>query len=743
MVKVKSIAEIAVNVPLERLFHYEVPRRLADRVEVGHRVLIPFGRRTATGVCVAFPDQSDVPKLKPISDLLHPECRFDAHLLEFTRWIAEYSHVSWGEVLEAALPPSIRSGRGERGVRLISTERTAQVLRAEAERWDKKGAPARARLFKMLAQDPGPYRRADLLKNAQAGGAALRWLVEADWVEEEERPYAPPPVDLDALSSRTEGPLHASQETALERILEACRAREFQPILLHGVTGSGKTEVYLRALHALLAEGRRGLVLVPEISLTPQTVLRFRQGLGDKEVAVLHSMLPDSERTRQWREIQSGRAKVVIGARSAVFSPVPDLGLIIIDEEHEPSYKQESSPRYNARDAAVVRARMLGIPIVLGSATPSLETYHNAHSGKYRLIELPERVTSHDLPVMTAVTLDAEFYRPNGTGLISEALDRLIRARLKKREQVLLFLNRRGFATYVHCIRCGFVAKCKDCDITLTFHRRDNVLRCHCCGYGTSVPPDCPECKMPGLRRTGVGTEKITSELNRRYEDANVARLDRDTVRTHRSLQETLGRFAAGEIDILVGTQMVAKGHDFPGVTLVGVINADTGLHFPDFRAAERTYQLITQVAGRAGRGQRAGRVVVQTYQPDHYAISAAVNGREDEFYRSESECRRELGYPPFGYLAKIIFQGRELDKVRKQAKAAAAILEESATVCRVLGPVPAPIARIQGRHRLQILLKSESRAAIHRALASLKKRSKPRRGAVDRIIDIDPYTML
>ena len=525
--------------------------------------------------------------------------------------------------------------------------------------------------------------------------------------------------------------------------MEACDSEEFHSILLHGVTGSGKTEVYLRALREVVASGRRGLVLVPEISLTPQTVLRFRRGLEGQEVRVLHSMLTDAERTRQWRDIQSGRAALVIGARSAVFAPIPDLGLIIVDEEHEPSYKQESSPRYNARDAAVVRARMLGIPVVLASATPSLETYHNAKTGRYQLLEMPERVTSQDLPVITTVTLDGSFYRLNGTGLISQDLDRLIRKCLKKGEQVLLFLNRRGFATYVHCIRCDFVAKCGECDITLTFHRGDNVLRCHYCGFRTPVFEECPECKMPHPRRSGVGTEKLAGELGRRYDAARIARLDRDTVTNHHEMQETLGKFAAGEFDILVGTQMVAKGHDFPGVTLVGIINADTGLQFPDFRAAERTHQLITQVAGRAGRGRKAGRVVVQTYYPEHYAISSAVKGDEREFYRKESEQREALGYPPFGYLAKLLFQGKDAEKVTAHAERVAAVIKSAPEGWRVLGPAPSPIARIQGRHRMQVLIKASARSAIHAALARIEAAAIRKKSGVDQMVDVDPFSML
>ncbi|MCH2372732.1 MAG: primosomal protein N' [Planctomycetes bacterium] len=742
---VRPVAEVAVNVPLEKLFHYEIPDSLAGRLEIGHRVLIPFGPRTTTGVCVGLPSETDVESLKPIRKVLHPDCRFDAHLLEFTRWIANYYHAGWGEVLEAALPPSIRSGKKGRLVSWVSRHREPNDILDAASECERKNAKARARLLRSLATAPIPCTRAELLKTAQATSDSMKWLVREGWATEEQRPYSPerPEIDLSGLGGRTVEELHPDQDAALKTIREAITACEFKSVLLHGVTGSGKTEVYMRALREVIATGKRGLVLVPEISLTPQTALRFTQGLEGRKVTLLHSMLTDSERTRHWRDIQSGKTQLVIGARSAVFSPIPDLGLIIVDEEHEPSYKQESSPRYNGRDAAIMRARMLNIPAVLGSATPSLETLHNARSGRYVLERMPRRITGHDLPVITTVPLEKDFYRTDGSGLISPSLDQLIRDRLKKRQQVLLFLNRRGFATYVHCVRCGFVARCTECDISLTYHRGESTLRCHYCGHVTNVPPECPDCKMPHLRRSGVGTEKLTDEMNRRYEDARIARLDRDTVSTHTAMEETLGRFARGEFDVLIGTQMVAKGHDFPSVTLVGIINADTGLHFPDFRASERTYQLITQVAGRAGRGKGKGRVVVQTFQPDHYAIRCAQQGEEEEFYRLELEAREALSYPPTGHLAKILFQGDDLDKLTTHANDAGKILKRDARGVRVLGPVPAPLSKLQGKHRVQILLKSKRRDVLHELLARLEREQRTRRGPVDRAIDVDPYSML
>ena len=422
---------------------------------------------------------------------------------------------------------------------------------------------------------------------------------------------------------------------------------------------------------------------------------------------------------------------------------MPDLGLIVVDEEHDSSYKQESAPRYNARDVAVVRARMLGIPILLGSATPSLESIHNVRQGKYRHVEMPRRVTSHDLPIVMVIPLSGAFYRPDGTGLITEELDYLIRKRLETREQILLFLNRRGFETFLHCTRCGHVLKCPHCDITLTYHRAQNCLRCHYCGHGQAVVADCPECSTPGLRRAGVGTEKISAEIARRYPEARVARLDRDTASSHQAMRRTIGNFARGDYDILVGTQMVAKGHDFPRVTLVGIINADTGLHFPDFRAAERTYQILTQVAGRAGRGELAGRVVIQTFFPDHFAVRAAASGDFTTFVQKELEYRKTLGYPPFGRLVKILCQGESAEDVEAEASRCASLLREKAPGARILGPAPSPIEKIQNKRRFQILLKSSSPAALHAALVALEAEAPRSKSGVDRIVDVDPQSML
>lgn len=747
MIRAPNIVEVAVNVPLSRSFHYLVPPALAGQIERGHRVLVPFGGTTRTGVCVSFPPESDVPNLKPIQQLLHPDCRFDEHLLKLTRWIADYYRVGWGEVLEAALPPPIRSGKKERQVRFVRASRSTEELVAEAERLARR-APVQARILRFLASEPGPHPRADLLRRATASSEALRSTVRNGHVREDK---APAEVDVYAEEMSAEGrptelTLSADQERALQAFRLARAAGGYRAILLHGVTGSGKTEVYLRALREVIAAGGRGLVLVPEISLTPQTVLRFRQGLKDTRVAVLHSMLSAAERTGEWRQIQQGKAKLVIGARSAAFAPIPDLRLIVVDEEHEPTYKQETSPRYHARDVAVMRAHLLGIPILLGSATPALESYFNAAAGKYQLVELPRRATAHDLPAITVVPLQPEFYRADGSGLVSDQLDYFVRKSLREHEQVLVYLNRRGFATFLHCIRCGFVLKCDHCDVSLTFHRRENLARCHYCGLRREAPTSCPDCEMPGPRKSGMGTEKVVSVLTDRYPEAHVARLDSDSVTTHRSLRDTITRFRRGDYDILVGTQMVAKGHDFPRVSLVGILSADTSLHFPDFRAAERTFQLITQVSGRAGRGRRPGRVIVQTFFPEHYAIGHAVAGDYRGFYQKELAFRQGLGYPPCGRLVKVLLSGTSEEKVLQEAqKLGERLREMNSGKCQILGPAASPISRLQNRYRAQILVKSRAASSLHDFLVGAEKALSGYSGrkSVDVSIDVDPQSML
>jgi primosomal protein N' (replication factor Y) len=768
---VAKIAEVVVNAPLLRSFHYSVPGDLGAELLRGHRVLVPFGHRTTTGVCVGFPRQSEVPELKPIQSILHPGCRFDEHLLELTRWISSYYRASWGEILEAALPPAIRKGKiKEQTTREIFALKSSEELLEEAGRIERRAA-AQARLLKTLAEKGGldlGLERSSLLKESGAAAASLRRLEKQGWVIEKTRvrrldPYA---TEGAAMKPRKEPELNPDQAAALAAIEPAIDENKFRTWLLKGVSGSGKTEVYLRAIRRALEQGKRGLVLVPEISLTPQTVLRFKQALPGKKVAVLHSMLTPNERTSQWRDIQEAKADLVIGARSAIFAPLPDLGLIVVDEEHESSYKQDTSPRYHARDVAVMRGKLLDATVILGSATPSLETLHNANIGKYGLLELPRRATAHGLPQVHVVNLDGRFYSPSGKGLISHDLDRMIHRELKRGTQSILYLNRRGFTTYLHCTECGCVLNCDECDVSLTFHHGENVLRCHYCDLKEMVPTVCPDCNSREIRHSGVGTEKVVAEISRRFPEARILRLDRDTVRNHQQLKKALASFSRGDYDILVGTQMVAKGHDFPGVNLVGILLADTGLHFPDFRAAERTWQLLTQVAGRAGRGEHQGLAIIQTFSAEHNAVRFAASGDHEEFCRLELENRKVLGYPPFGRLVKILLSGKNEEAVEKEAGRIGELLRQASSPARrqegsgslselkktgagalasrprILGPAPAPLNKLQGKFRIQILIKSPTSAVNQRLLEKVEARLKTRRG-VDLFIDVDPQSML
>jgi primosomal protein N' (replication factor Y) len=530
------------------------------------------------------------------------------------------------------------------------------------------------------------------------------------------------------------------QATAIAAICSQIERAAFQTFLLQGVTGSGKTEVYLRIIADALARGRTALVLVPEIALTPQLGARFRARFGD-QVATLHSALTLAERRDEWERVARGDAKIGLGARSAIFLPLRDLGVVVVDEEYETSFKQEEMPRYNARDLAVVRGRNENAVVVLGSATPSLETRANADQARYRRLDMPSRVHTRPLPEVQLLDLAHEERIGEGvfTLRLAEALERALRAG----DQAVLFLNRRGFAPYVFCRDCGHSFRCPDCDVALTLHRRRGVLLCHYCAFEEYAPDECPECHSHKVESFGLGTERIEAEINNFFGDVTTARLDRDTVRKRADLERQLNRFGSGEARILIGTQMVAKGHDFPGVTLVGVIAADASLNFPDFRAAERTFQLLTQVAGRAGRGERPGSVLVQVYESEHYAVRAAADHDFEAFVHQELQTRRELSYPPFAHLALLRSEGQDESATQRAANDLAARLRERARQesrpVSVLGPAPAPLSRLRGMWRFQILLKGNSRSDVR---AVVKAAGRPGRD-VRQILDIDPYSML
>jgi primosomal protein N' (replication factor Y) len=606
-------------------------------------------------------------------------------------------------------------------------------------------APAQNALLERVRRAGSEGLTVEALGGPRAS-APLRALVERGWVIARREEIYRTVAEGAAVTKRFE--LTPAQDDAVRAVSEASSERRFESFLLHGVTGSGKTEVYLRAIEAALAKGLGAIVLVPEIALTEELVRRFVSRFGST-VALLHSALSPGERWDEWRRLARRDARVVVGARSAVFAPLPDLGLVVVDEEHDGAYKQEDGLRYNARDLAIVRARNARCPIVLGSATPSIETYWNAKSGRYRLLELPERIESRPLPGVELIDLRKE--PPDGPeGIFAPRLREALSENLAARSQSLVFLNRRGYAHYLQCIVCGHVIGCPNCSVTLTFHLRRRMLRCHHCDHRLAAPDLCPECGGPSLRDVGAGTEQVEAALRALFPTARIERMDRDTTARKGAHRRILSAWREERIDILVGTQMVTKGHDIPGVTLVGVIAADHALNFPDFRAAERTFQMLTQVAGRAGRGERPGRVLIQTYRPTHYALRHAILHDYKSFADEELRHREALGYPPFSRLVNLRFDGLDAARVERAARELAASLRTSnerlprRQQAKILGPAPAPLERLRGRYRWQLLLKGAEpkvlRVLVRPAVEAARKTA---RSTVRIAADVDPYGML
>jgi primosomal protein N' (replication factor Y) (superfamily II helicase) len=599
----------------------------------------------------------------------------------------------------------------------------------------------------LLETERGPLPMPQLLKLGQISRGVIERMLRQGLLESWEEPVDPAEDPFDA---GYEPPAHELNEEQ-ERAMKATRARfelgEFGVLLLHGVTGSGKTEVYMRAVQETLARGKTAIILVPEIALTLWIGRQCRAWFGAKfeGVAVLHSALSDVERAREWWRVRNGEARVVVGTRSAVFAPLKNLGLIIVDEEQENSYKQEETPRYHGRDVAIVRAKMEGAIALLGSATPSLETYHHARSGKYELLTLASRVADRSLANVEVVDLREEFQRTHQTSPISAALHAGIQECLTAGTQALVLINRRGYSWSVLCRSCGASVQCANCSISMTYHKSRNRLECHYCGSVQQVPKQCPKCQSQYVYFFGEGSEHLEERLRKEFPGARIARLDRDTARTKRQYQETLGAFASGALDILVGTQMLAKGHDFQRVTLVGVVSADSSLSLPDFRAAERTFQLLTQVAGRAGRGELPGRVLIQTYYPEHYAIQDAVQQDYAAFFERELHFRRMMAYPPFTSLANVIVRDASLEKaIRWSRQLSEYFSPQDGKEARILGPAAAPLARLKKEHRFQFLLKSPKRSVLTRllsgAMAYCDAKEIPQTAV---LVDMDPLSLL
>ena len=623
----------------------------------------------------------------------------------------------------------------------VRTDLLLELSPSAPEEGGGRRAPKREALLQALRDRGGRARLGDLPAELRklrpvAQRLAARGVLRVEVLEVPHDPFVSEPVEVDRPPVLTD-----EQRVALDELLAANRAGEFSAFLLHGVTGSGKTEVYLRLIAQNMELGRDALVLVPEISLTPQLAARFRARFGN-QVAVLHSGLTDAERFGQWRLIRSGQVRIVVGARSAIFAPLARLGVVIVDEEHDTSFKQAEGVHYNGRDLALVRARNAHAVAVLGSATPSLESYHGAQTGRLRLLELPHRATPRPLPQVQIV--DLRTYSTGPDGVLSAPLADALATVLAQHEQAILFLNRRGFSSFVLCRACGNVFRCQNCSVTLTYHRSLERLLCHYCGYAIDVPKQCPSCARERVALLGLGTEQVEEYLARRFPEARIGRLDRDTAGA-RGLRTILRQFSRRELDILVGTQMVTKGHDFPFVTLVGVLCADLGLHFPDFRAAETTFQLLTQVAGRAGRGDRPGRVVIQTYSPEHPSLVAAGAHDYASFFKQEMVSRQELAYPPAAHLCAVRFDGADAAAVA----ATAARLADGArrhiagsTEVQLLGPAEAPIQKLKGRTRWLLLLKARSRPALRKALEMLLAEAE-QTSRVRVSVDVDPLFLL
>jgi len=704
------IARVVVDVALDRVFDYVIPPELVPSVFVGSRVVAPFGRRKATGYVLAIAESSEREHLKEIESLQGEKPFVSPRMLDLVRWMSEYYCAPVERCIRTALPGAVRGKRAGFKQRLY--------VELNASRQDSKNVtPKQQAVLDALQKHGGCISMQALLREAAVTESPVRTLAKNGALKISQREELRDPFAKHSILPTKPLSLMPEQAEALQKINEGIDSNEPSVLLLYGVTGSGKTEVYLQAIKRVLDCGRGAIILVPEISLTPQTVERFRSRFGSR-IAVLHSHLSDGERHDEWHRIRAGDAPIVIGARSAVFAPVPELGLIIVDEEHEPSYKQTESPRYNARDVAVMRGHMTGCAVVLGSATPAMESWHNVQTAKYALARLPHRADNRKMPVMRIIDMRIEAARSGHASVFSEDLLEAIRLRLDRGEQTILFLNRRGFATSLICPRCGYVAECDQCSVSFTYHRHDDCLRCHICGAQHGVPAKCPECRDPAFRFSGIGTQRVEAITKKCFPHASIRRMDSDTMTRKDAYDDALGDFRSGNIDVLVGTQMIAKGLHFPNVTLVGVVSADTSLHLPDFRAGERTFQLLAQVAGRAGRGDVSGEVLVQTYTPRHVAIQAARRLDYEGLYDQETEFRRELRYPPAAHLICVTLRGKSEPEVafcsQSLQKRVAKAVSSRVVVSQAC---PAPLAKAKGHFRYQIILRSTSVKAMTRPL--------------------------
>ncbi|MGA8029561.1 MAG: primosomal protein N' [Bryobacteraceae bacterium] len=797
---------VALPVPLDRLFTYEVPLATRHRAAIGSRVLVPFGARKLTGVILRLHDDPPAQESREILRLIDEEAVLDAELLHLAEWIAEYYCAPIGEVVKGMLP---LGGEMRRSTQYRLTETGRDVARQLIV--TPESDPA-VRVLAML--EARPVSAEGLSTKIEGARASLRALTKRGWIRAEEReeerdPLRAPAARLQAefvrrpqpeikltkserellaflelhpgphnlrelggklkkaseaaralarrelIQLETEGlrvptgferpvpVLNCHQEEAFNGIDAALRDGVFKAFLLQGVTGSGKTEVYLRSIEAAMARGKNALLLVPEIALTPAMAGQFFHRFG-KQVAILHSAFGDAERADQWRRIRNGQARVVVGTRSGVFAPVQNLGLVIVDEEHDGSYKQQETPRYHGRDVALMRAREAGAVAVLGSATPSVETRYNADHGKYTMLGMPERIAQRPMPEVRIIDMRVEFLETKRQATFSRILLKEIEQRVAHGEQTILLLNRRGFSSFMICRACGERLMCENCSVILTHHKRDRRMLCHYCGYAEKIPTECPKCGSDYIQFLGTGSERVEDELHQHLPVARIARLDRDSASGKGAFEQILHAFRDGDIDILVGTQMIAKGHDIPNVTLVGVVLADIGLSMPDFRAAERSFQLLTQAAGRSGRGDVPGRVVIQTLNPEHYAIRFAAEQNYEGFYKKEIEFRKWLRYPPFAALANVLVRAEKQEDALRMSTQLGQLLFPAPEGVRVMGPAEAPVPRLKNEFRYQVLLKAGKRATLRETLKELRRfAEKEKWSATALVIDVDPISLM
>jgi primosomal protein N' (replication factor Y) (superfamily II helicase) len=770
-------AGVAMEQAIDRVLDYSVPKRLAAIIQVGQRVRVPLGRndRKAHGFVVYLRDQTSYPKIKDISGIDDERVLLGGKLIELARWMSRYYCTPLGVVIENIIPSAVKKLVGVGRSQIVRLNQSRQQLQETLEK--TKARKRRAILARLLqVEDGGSIELTKLASEAGATKPTVRKLARLGLITIRAE------VDLPRLTANIAESAGAQPDIEFnedqQRVFDALSPRlagGFSVNLLHGVTGSGKTEIYLQAIRRIVEQKQQAIVLVPEIALTPQTVRRFTDRF--KRVAVLHSGLSATERHRYWQMLSERQADVVVGARSAIFAPAPNLGIVVVDEEHESSYKQDSAPRYHARDVAIKRGQIEGVPVLLGSATPSLESWHRAEQAtkgdgpsvapsfrrsvaSYHLLPLPRRVRGLSLPHIELVDLRTDARHRRGVHLISVRLEHLLRATLAQKHQAILLLNRRGYSNFVYCRACNDALKCKYCDTTMTYHRSAGVhparpttdeglhtgqLHCHYCLAVNPLPATCPTCGKK-LSLFGLGTQRVEEELSRKFPELKFARVDSDSMRGGRAYERTLGQFARREVQVMLGTQMIAKGLDYPNVTLVGVISGDTALALPDFRSAERTFQLITQVAGRAGRGDAPGRVVLQTFLPDDPTILAAIKQDYEGFARGELAHRREIGLPPFARMVRIILRDQEIEKLTKLSEEVAAMLiaaiDKEGGGVSIKGPMPCAIGRIAGYFRYQIVLSSLRASQLQNVLAEVREKGALAKS--DRIaVDVDPVSLL